>query len=107
MESGTVIGLEIRPGGVNDLTARHKNDIHGFGWCMGAEQLSDQPFRSIPNDGVAQFPARGDTESRCLEPVWQGETGHEPPPQPDSALEDPGELLALAQLVRITARTRP
>ena len=30
LESGTVIGLEIRPGGVNHLTPRHKDDVYGF-----------------------------------------------------------------------------
>src|SRR5258707_7322601 len=101
LESGTVIGLEIRPGGANHLASRHKDYIYGFQWRMGSKQLSHQALRSIAGDGVAHLGTGGDSETGALQPIREGETGHETAPQTDAALAYPCKLRPPGQLVRI------
>src|SRR6476659_7395455 len=63
LESGTVIGLEIRPGGVNHLTARHKNDVYGFRGHMGTKELARKAFCPVAGHGVAHLCTGGDAQS--------------------------------------------
>ena len=107
LKSGTVICLEIRPGGVNHLTARHKDYVHRFRRRMGPEQLARESFRPVAGHGVPHLGAGRDAQTGRFQAIRQGETGHEPAPQLQTPVEHPGELRPPTQFVRITAQTRP
>ena len=100
LECGTVVGFNLPPGRIDHLPARNNNDIQSCQWLATPEQLSNEPFRSVPDDRVSNFLAGRDAEARRTDLVWQGEAGHQPSAVPGTVVVDSGELRPAAQFHR-------
>ena len=76
---------------------------------MASKELSNEPFRPVPDHGVANLLAGGDAQPRRSELVCQGETGHEAASQPGAAFVDPRKIRPTAQLAYYdtVSRLRP
>jgi hypothetical protein len=109
-ECSTVIGFNIPPSGMDDLTARNNDDVYIFQWFNVAKQLANETFRPVPHNRVTNFLGGGDAEARRAGLVSQGEAGHQTASVPNAVVIDPCKLRPAAQFHRddeTVSRLRP
>lgn len=79
VEEGKEFGLEADIWGIEHFTPRHDDHIEA-GWrLVVTENLSNQSFRAISLDGVAQFARCSDSKPGRLSIGGRGEHRHQPP----------------------------
>src|SRR5687768_15284782 len=78
LECSTVVGFNVPPGGIDHLPARNNDNVDPCQWFTAPEELANEAFRPVPDNGVPNLVAGCDAEARRTDLVWQGEAGHEP-----------------------------
>jgi hypothetical protein len=72
-EDVSVISFKDVQAGVEQLALRDDDDVEAWRELVATENLSNQSFRSIPDDRAAQFPGRRDAEPADAGRVRQDE----------------------------------
>ena len=81
LQSGTVVGFNLLPGCLEHLSTRNNDDVYSCQWFMSPEELTNEPFRPITRDCVADLLAGSNTEPGRADRIGQSEAGHESAPK--------------------------
>jgi len=64
VEKGTKLGFKTGKGRIDELSARHHDDIERRSWLVLTEQLANATFGPVPHDRIPDFPGCGNAEPR-------------------------------------------
>ena len=78
---GVEIGFKVGEWRIEHLSARHDNDIESCGRFVVSEQLTREPFCTVPDDRGAKLPGCRDSQSAPCGSIRPDEYRHEPPLQ--------------------------
>ena len=88
----TILGFKGSQAGVEHLALGHKDEVKTRCELVAPENLSNQPFRSVPHDRTPQFSCRGHAKATDRERVGQNEQRAVSSVDADAALIDPLEF---------------
>jgi hypothetical protein len=99
LQEGTEFGLETCKRGIEQLAARHDDDVEAGGRLVMAEQLAHAPLGPVSNHGRPELAGGGDAQPRMWTLRCVYEHGHQAAMVLAARIVDPGVLAALPDVL--------
>src|SRR3954468_14289610 len=99
IEAGDILGLNDRPGRLEERRAGDDHDIEARRVLGPAEDLTEEPLRPVALDGAPEFARGSNAEPRDVAVPGQDEDGHEPAPLARPLVVDLLEVCAPANVL--------